>query len=45
MRLYDVAVTSLAIGAPVKWTDNLIAQAALGRERESQEAARFRAAR
>jgi hypothetical protein len=25
MRLYSVAVASLAIGAPVKWTDNLIA--------------------
>ena len=29
MRLYDVAVTSLAIGAPVKWTDNLIAHHAI----------------
>lgn len=26
MRTYDVAVTSLAIGAPLKWTDNLLAQ-------------------
>lgn len=25
MRLYSVAVTSLAVGAPIKWTDNLIA--------------------
>lgn len=25
MRLYSVAVTSLAVDAPVKWTDNLIA--------------------
>ena len=25
MRLYDVAVASLAIGAPRKWTDNLLA--------------------
>ena len=25
MRLYSVAVTSLAIGAPLKWTDNLLA--------------------
>lgn len=25
VRLYSVAVTSLAAGAPVKWTDNLIA--------------------
>ncbi len=26
MRSYDVAVASLAIGAPAKWTDNLISQ-------------------
>ena len=26
MRLYDVAVTSLAIGAPIKWTDNVLSQ-------------------
>ena len=26
MRLYSVAITSLAVDAPVKWTDNLIAQ-------------------
>lgn len=26
MRFYDVAVTSLAIGAPPKWTDNLLSQ-------------------
>ena len=26
MRLYSVAVAALAAGAPVKWTDNLIAQ-------------------
>jgi hypothetical protein len=26
MRLYSVAVTALAVGAPIKWTDNLIAQ-------------------
>lgn len=25
MRLYSVAVTSLAVGAPLKWTDNLVA--------------------
>ena len=25
MRLYSVAVTAVAVGAPVKWTDNLIA--------------------
>lgn len=25
MRLYSVAVASLALGAPLKWTDNLIA--------------------
>ena len=25
MRLYSVAVTSLAVDAPLKWTDNLIA--------------------
>ena len=25
MRLYGIAVVSLAIGAPTKWTDNLIA--------------------
>ena len=25
MRLYSVVVTSLAVGAPTKWTDNLIA--------------------
>lgn len=25
MRLYSIAVVSLAIGAPTKWTDNLIA--------------------
>ena len=29
MRLYSVAVASLAIGAPVKWTDNLIAHHAI----------------
>ena len=26
MRAYDVAVASLAIGAPAKWTDNLLSQ-------------------
>ena len=26
MRLYSVAVVSLAVDAPIKWTDNLIAQ-------------------
>ena len=26
MRLYSVAVTSLVVGAPVKWTDNVISQ-------------------
>jgi hypothetical protein len=26
MRTYDIAVTSLAIDAPQKWTDNLLAQ-------------------
>ena len=26
MRFYDVAVASLAIDAPLKWTDNLISQ-------------------
>ena len=26
MRLYSIAVTSLAVGAPIKWTDNLISQ-------------------
>ena len=26
MRFYDVAMTSLAIDAPVKWTDNLLSQ-------------------
>lgn len=26
MRTYDVAVASLAIGAPAKWTDNLLSQ-------------------
>jgi len=25
MRLYDIAVASLAVGAPLKWTDNLLA--------------------
>lgn len=29
MRLYSVAVASLAIDAPVKWTDNLIAHHAI----------------
>jgi hypothetical protein len=29
MRRYSIAVTSLAIGAPVKWTDNLIAHHAV----------------
>ena len=29
MRLYDVAVTSLAIDAPLKWTDNLLAHHAI----------------
>ena len=24
MRFYDVAIASLAIGAPVKWTDNIL---------------------
>ena len=35
MRLYNVAVASLAIGAPVKWTDNLLAHHAIleGRSR------------
>jgi hypothetical protein len=26
MRLYSVAIASLAIGAPTKWTDNLLSQ-------------------
>ena len=26
MRSYDVAITSLAIGAPAKWTDNVLSQ-------------------
>lgn len=26
MRLYSVAVTALAVDAPVKWTDNLLSQ-------------------
>jgi hypothetical protein len=26
VRLYSVAVTALAVGAPVKWTDNLLSQ-------------------
>lgn len=26
MRTYDVAVASLAIGAPTKWTDNVLSQ-------------------
>ena len=26
MRFYDVAMTSLAIDAPIKWTDNLLSQ-------------------
>ncbi|NUR34784.1 MAG: hypothetical protein HOQ30_12295 [Gemmatimonadaceae bacterium] len=26
MRFYDVAVTSLAIDAPIKWTDNVLSQ-------------------
>ena len=29
MRLYSIAVTSLAVGAPVKWTDNLVTHHAL----------------
>lgn len=29
MRMYSVAVTSLAIDAPLKWTDNLIAHHAI----------------
>jgi hypothetical protein len=29
MRLYDVAVASLAIGSPLKWTDNLLAHHAI----------------
>ena len=29
MRLYDVAVASLAIDAPLKWTDNLLAHHAI----------------
>ena len=29
MRLYSVAVASLAIGAPPKWTDNLLSQHAI----------------
>jgi hypothetical protein len=29
VRLYSIAVTSLAIGAPLKWTDNLLAHHAL----------------
>lgn len=29
MRLYSVAVASLAVDAPVKWTDNLIAHHAI----------------
>ena len=30
MRLYNVAVASVAIGAPEKWTDNLLAHHELG---------------
>ena len=26
MRLYSIAIASLAVSAPVKWTDNLLAQ-------------------
>jgi hypothetical protein len=29
MRLYNIAVASLAVGAPLKWTDNLLAHHAL----------------
>ena len=29
MRSYDVAITSLAIDAPAKWTDNLLSQYAI----------------
>src|SRR5919112_2022082 len=29
MRLYDVAVASLAIDSPLKWTDNLLAHHAI----------------
>jgi hypothetical protein len=30
VRFYSVAVTSLAIGAPVRWTDNLLSQHEVG---------------
>ena len=33
MRLYSVAVTSLAIDAPHKWTDNLLSQFAIANVR------------
>ena len=33
MRLYSVAVASLAVGAPIKWTDNLIAHHAIAEVR------------
>jgi hypothetical protein len=33
MRLYSIAVTSLAVGAPIKWTDNLIAHHAIAEVR------------
>ena len=29
MRLYSVAIASLAVDAPIKWTDNLLAQHAI----------------
>ena len=29
MRLYDIAVATLAIGAPRKWTDNVLSQHAI----------------
>jgi hypothetical protein len=33
VRLYSVAVTSLVVGAPLKWTDNLVAHHALSEVR------------
>lgn len=36
MRLYSVAVTSLAVEAPVKWTDNLIAHHRIPEVRSSR---------
>lgn len=29
MRSYDVAIASLAVGAPIKWTDNVLSQHAI----------------